>query len=356
MGKIITVIGTRPEIIRLSLIMKKLDKSTEHILVHTGQNYDKNLNDIFFEDFGLRKPDYYLGATGSVGNQIATVFPKLEKIIKKEKPCKALILGDTNSGLTAILFERLGIKTYHLEAGNRCGDLEVPEEVNRRVIDAVSSFNLPYTPGSRENLLREGQDKRRVIVTGNPIYEVICKHEKEIRNSDILSRLKVFPFNYFLSTFHRTETVDYKDRLVQVIIGLKAIGIKYNLPIICSIHPRTNHKLNEFGINSNGLTFLKPMNFFDFVHLEKFAKCVISDSGTVSEETCILQTPNVIARNSTERPETIECGSSMLSGVNAESILNCTVAMCNGSKTWVQPTGYIDVNVSDKVVKILLSK
>lgn len=357
MGKIITVLGTRPELIRLALIIKELDKLPDkHILVHTGQNYDSKLNDIFFEELGIRQPDYYLGAQGSLGNQMAIMFPKLEYIIEKENPTKALVLGDTNSGLTTILFERLGIKTFHMEAGNRCFDLNVPEEVNRRLIDSIASYNLPYTPGSRENLLMEGKDKNKVIVTGNPIYEVLSYYKSKITESPILSSLKLEPYKYFLSTFHRAETVDNKPKLIEIVNGLKEIHLEYGLPIICSVHPRTRSALEKFNINHEGLTFLEPLGFFDFVHLELYAKCVLSDSGTVSEETCILRTPNVIIRDSTERPETIECGSSILSGVDANRIKHCARIMCESKTNWEFPIGYIDHNVSGKVIKILLSK
>lgn len=358
MEKIITVLGTRPEIIRLSLIIKKLDKVSNHILVHTGQNYDNLLSQIFFDDLGIRSPDYYLGVRGSPGEQIGLILQKTEEIFLKEKPDKILILGDTNSGLCSIVAARMGIPVYHMEAGNRCGDVEVPEEVNRKIIDHISTYNFPYTPGSRENLLKEGIDKNKILMSGNPIYEVITTYEEQISQSKILSHY-VSPYPYFLVTFHRSECVDIPRKLNEILKSLTAIADQYEYPVIVSVHPRTRDKLERHSPNlslANSLiTFLEPLRFFDFVYLEKNALCIISDSGTCCEEGTILGTPTVICRETTERPEVIEAGSAMVSGINAENIVNC-VSIMKDRSNWDMPIGYMDKNVSDKIVQYLLGK
>jgi len=354
--KIVTILGTRPEIIRLSLIIKKLDKITEHILVHTGQNYVHCLNDIFFEELELRKPDFYLGVeSNSFGKQISGILKEVEKLLLQEKPDKVLILGDTNSALSAIIAERMGIPVYHMEAGNRCFDLKVPEEKNRKVVDSISTYAIPYTPGSRENLLNEGIPKSRIFVSGNPIYEVLKFYDNKIEESNILNRLKLEKNKYFLVTAHRSENVDFKDRLLEIVNGLKLVEKEYNLPIICSIHPRTASKLKKFNINveNKNIRLLEPFGFFDFVKLEKQAKCVLTDSGTVQEECAIFHVPTVTMRDTTERPETVECGSNIVSGVNSERIFQCTKIMLNNNRDWEYPEGYIDNNVSDKIVKYI---
>jgi len=351
--KIITVLGTRPEIIRLSRIIPKLDKVCNHILVHTGQNYDVKLSDIFFADLGLRKPDYYLKAKGSMGEQIAIILREIEKVFIKEKPDKVLILGDTNSGLSAIVAERMGIPVYHMEAGNRCYDKEVPEEVNRNIIDHVASFNFPYTPGSRENLIKEGIDKTKIITSGNPINEVLDYYSEQTYNSNILKKLKLSEQDYFLATFHRAECVDKPENLNQILKGLEMIEKKYKLPIIVSVHPRTRTKLKKLPKH---IKFLKPFGFFDFVELEYNALCMISDSGTCCEEGTILRTPTVICRNSTERPETIEVGSAILAGINADNILKCTDLMISSKIIWKMPIGYIDSSVSKKMIRYLTGR
>lgn len=349
--KILTVLGTRPEIIRLSRIIPKLDQACNHILVHTGQNYNTKLSDIFFTDLGLRNPDYYLNAKGSIGNQIAIIAKEIEKIFTKEKPNKVLVLGDTNSGLSAIIAERMSIPVYHMESGNRCYDKEVPEEVNRSIIDHVASYNFPYTPRSRENLIKEGIDRTKIITSGNPIYEVLKYYNKQIDESHILDILHLCKQGYFLVTFHRAECVDNPKKLNRILIGLEMIENEYKLPIIVSVHPRTRSKLNH---SLKGVQFLQPFGFFDFVKLEKHAFCMISDSGTCCEEGTILRTPTVICRNTTERPETIETGSAMLSGINSINILECTKTITLSDTNWEMPIGYIDNNVSEKMVKYLI--
>jgi len=353
-----TILGTRPEIIRLSIIINKLDQyAQKHILVHTGQNFTKTLSDIFFEQLQIRKPDYVLlNQQQSLGEQLAAMYTSLETLFIKEQPDKVLILGDTNSGLSSILAERMGIPVVHMEAGNRCFDLEVPEEKNRRVIDAISSFNLPYTPQSKENLLREGVPCNRIIVSGNPIYEVLEHYKSEIDQSNILATLKLKENDYFLVTTHRAENVDHQDRLLEIMSGLNKVAEAYGKRVICSIHPRTKSRIqNMSALEVHPLVeFHEPFGFFDFVKLEKHAFCVLTDSGTVQEECCLFHVPTVTIRKTTERPETIECGSNMLSGIDANQIVNCVHVMVNQQKNWSYPTGYDHKNVSDKVVKILL--
>lgn len=354
--RIITVLGTRPEIIRLSLIIKKLDELFDHILIHTGQNYDPKLNDIFFKDLGVRAPDYYLGAEAtSFGEQVSIIFKEVEKLLIKLKPDKVLILGDTNSGLAAVIAERMMIPVYHMEAGNRCYDLKVPEEKNRKIIDSISTIAIPYTPNSRENLLKEGIPKNRIFVSGNPIYEVLQYNMNKIENSKILEQLDVKKSEYFLVTAHRAENVDVKERLENIIKGLELIAKSYNLPIICSIHPHTRKKIEEFNIkvNNDKIRFMEPLGFFDFTKLEKNAKLVLTDSGTVQEECCIFNIPTVTMRDTTERPETVECGSNIISGLSSQNILNCTNLMLKAGNDWDYPVGYIDDNVSDKIIKYL---
>jgi UDP-N-acetylglucosamine 2-epimerase (non-hydrolysing) len=355
--KIMTILGTRPEIIRLVLIIKKLDKLCEHILIHTGQNYDPRLKDIFFEDLELRMPDVYLAAQApTMGVQISIILKEIEKQLIEKKPDRILILGDTNSGLAAIIAERMGIPVYHMEAGNRCFDLKVPEEVNRKIIDAVSSIAIPYTPGSRENLLREGLPKNRIFVSGNPINEVLNAYKEKIEKSQILNQLGISQGQYFLVTAHRSENVDIKERLEQIMLGLEKIANKYQLPIICSIHPRTKSKLEKYNLNPKNplIRLSEPFGFFDFVKLEKNARLVLSDSGTVQEECCIFHVPTVTLRDTTERPETLDCGSNIIAKVNAENILNCVHIMLNSPNEWELPIGYGDLNVADRIVRILL--
>ncbi|MFP5108867.1 non-hydrolyzing UDP-N-acetylglucosamine 2-epimerase [Neobacillus sp. C211] len=356
--KIMTILGTRPEIIRLSLIIKKLDKYAErHILVHTGQNYTSSLSDIFFQQLGIRDPDYILSDEQmSLGQQLSTMYKNLETIFIKEKPDKVLVLGDTNSGLSSILAERMGIPVFHMEAGNRCFDLEVPEEKNRRIIDTISSFNFPYTPQSKENLINEGIPRNRVIVSGNPINEVLEHFKDEIEQSKILEKLNLKEGSYFLVTIHRAENVDHEDRLLEIIKGINLVAEAYKKRVICSLHPRTKSRIqSSSAITVHPLVeFHEPFSFFDFIKLEKNAFCVLTDSGTVQEECCLFHVPTVTIRKSTERPETIECGSNILSGIDANQIVACVYIMVNLPKTWSFPEGYAYKNVADKIIKLLL--
>lgn len=353
-----TILGTRPEIIRLSLIIKKLDQYADsHILVHTGQNFTSSLSEIFFQQLKVRTPDYVLlNQQQTLGEQLAAIFSKLETIFLNEKPDKVLVLGDTNSGLSSILAERMGIPVIHMEAGNRCFDLEVPEEKNRRIIDAVSSFNLPYTPQSKENLLNEGIPSKRIYLSGNPIYEVLNHYNNEIEQSVILEKLNLDKEDYFLVTAHRAENVDHEDRLLEIMKGINLVAETYQKRIICSLHPRTKSRIElspKLEVHPL-IEFHEPFGFFDFVKLEKNAFCVLTDSGTVQEECCLFHVPTVTIRKTTERPETIESGSNILSGIDAKQIVNCVKVMVNQQKNWTFPEGYDHKNVSDKVLKIIL--
>ncbi len=354
--KILTILGTRPEIIRLCRVIAKLDNMCEQIIVHTGQNYDYNLNELFFNQLGVRKPNYFLEATGTFTAQIGIILSKLEKIIKEEKPDKFLVLGDTNSSMGAIVAKRLGIPVYHMEAGNRCYDDRVPEEVNRRIIDVSSDILMPYTERSRKNLISEGIPGNRIFVTGNPIFEVINYYEKDVEKSNILEQLEIEKSKYFLVTMHREENVDNPERLKSITKGLELVSNEFEKPVIVSTHPRTRNRIKEFNLkyDNNKIKFTDPFGFFEFIKLEKNAFCVLSDSGTVQEECAIFGVPNVTLRDTTERPETIECGSNILSGANSEQILLCTKIVVNSANTWTAPEEYLVDNVSDTVLKVVL--
>lgn len=356
--KVVTIVGTRPEMIRLSLIIKKLDQFADrHILIHTGQNFTPDLSDVFFKQLQLRAPDYVImNRHYSLGEQLAVMFAEAEKILLREKPDRMLLLGDTNSALLAILAERMGIPVIHMEAGNRCFDLNVPEEMNRKVIDAVSSVNMPYTRQSKANLIKEGVPSHRIIVTGNPIYEVLQHYANEIASSTALSLLSLTAKKYFLVTIHRAENVDHPANLNEILQGLNQVASYFGKPVICSMHPRTRSKLTDRQIKLKHplVRFHEPFGFFDFVKLEQEAYCVLTDSGTVQEECCIFGVPTVTVRTSTERPETVDCGSNVVSGIGAAQIIAATKVMTQMATEWECPEGYLDVDVSDKVVKFVL--
>jgi UDP-N-acetylglucosamine 2-epimerase (non-hydrolysing) len=353
--KVLTILGTRPEIIRLSRIIPRLDALGSHVVVHTGQNYDATLDEIFFRDLGVRKPDHYLGARGSFGAQIGTIISGMEEIFAKERPDRFLVLGDTNSSLAAIAAKRMGIPVYHMEAGNRCYDDRVPEEVNRRIIDHCSDVLLPYTMNSKQNLLREGIPSERILVTGNPIWEVIRHYDAGIQASTIVNRLGLRQDGYFLVTMHRAENVDLPERLTQLTEALRRIQSEFALPVIISTHPRTRARMAQFGLPTDdpNLRFLEPFGFFDFVTLEKHARCVLSDSGTVQEECSILRVPNVTIRDVTERPETLECGSNILTGADPDLVLACTRLALSSARDWNPPAEYVRENVAETVVRIV---
>ncbi len=356
MLKVMTIVGTRPELIRLCLIIKKLDQLCDQVLVHTGQNYDATLNDIFFEQLDIRKVDHYLGAKGSAGDQIGIMLSGIEKIIEKEQPDRFLVLGDTNSSLVAVMAKRMGVPVYHMEAGNRCYDDRVPEEVNRRVIDHSSDVLLPYTENSKQNLLAEGIPGKRIYVTGNPIKEVLDHFAPQIDSSTILHDLGLESGQYFLVTLHRQENVDIPERLAQFVKALNQLHQDYQLPVIWSVHPRTKKQLKQLSTVSlhEGVIVHEPFGLFEFVHLEKNARTVLSDSGTVQEECSIFGIPSVTLRDVTERPETIEAGSNMLSGAGPESIALCVKTVLGVGTSWTPPQEYVVADVSSKVVKILL--
>jgi UDP-N-acetylglucosamine 2-epimerase (non-hydrolysing) len=357
MMKIATVLGTRPEIIRLSRVIEKLDTMCDHTLIHTGQNYDPSLNDIFFRDLGVRAPDHFLEAqSGRFGDQVGQILSRAEEVFLQNRPDRLLILGDTNSGLAAFIAKRMGIPVYHMEAGNRCFDDRVPEEVNRRVIDHSSDVLMPYTERSRANLLREGIPSNRIFVTGNPILEVIEHYCEKIAASDVLQRLGIETGKFFLVTMHRAENVDLEPRLRALTTAFEELQKEYQLPIICSLHPRTRSKMLTFGLDveKSQIRFMEPLGFFDFIALEKQAFCAVSDSGTVQEECCIFRVPNVTIRDVTERPETVECGSNMLAGAEPEMIRAATRAVLKLDRAWNPPPEYVKPEVSSTVLKILL--
>jgi len=355
--KIMTVLGTRPEIIRLSAIIPVLDAHATHTLVHTGQNYDDRLNGLFFRELGIREPDCYMGVKGaSFGEQVGQILAKAEALFLEHRPDRVLVLGDTNSGLTAILARRLGIPVFHMEAGNRCYDDRVPEEVNRRVIDHSSSVLLPYTHRSRENLLREGIEGSRIFVTGNPIKQVLDRYAGAIAASDVLRRLGVSEGKHILVTMHRAENVDREDKLNDLVEALRRLAATHGFPVICSFHPRTRSKVEKFGVNISGdlLRFIEPLGFFDFVRLEQTAFCVLSDSGTVQEETCIFRRPNVTIREVTERPETLDCGSNYLAGTSPDEIVRAVGLVTSRGTNWTPPAEYDAPGVAETVARIVL--
>lgn len=355
--KILTIVGTRPELIRLSIVIPLIDKFAKQIIVHTGQNYDKNLDEVFFKNFNLRKPNYYLGARGSFGNQISIILKELEKIIEKEKPDRFFVLGDTNSSLGAIMAKRMGIQVYHAEAGNRCYDERVPEEVNRKIIDHSSNFLLSYTHRSAENLVKEGIDRKNIFVVGNPIFEVINFNKKKIEKSKILKKLKLKVKKYFLITLHRTENTIDPIRLDNFLNAFKKINEKYKIELIWPIHPRSKQSIINNKLNiPMGLRLIEPLDFFEFVKLEKNSLCVITDSGTVQEECALLRLPNITIRDTTERPETIEGGSNFITGDSSEMILNGVNISIKNKNNFRCPEEYKYKNVSNTILKILLQK
>jgi UDP-N-acetylglucosamine 2-epimerase (non-hydrolysing) len=347
--KILTILGTRPEIIRLSRIIPRLDHACEHRVLHTGQNYDPQLNDIFFQELELRRPDHVLDSRGSLAEQLSATFVGVEKYLKEFDPDAVLVLGDTNSGLSAVICERLGYPVFHMEAGNRCYDDLVPEEKNRRIIDHVSSVNLPYTELSRQNLLREGLVNNRILVTGNPIREVLDYYSGAIQHSNILTRLDLTPGGYVVATAHRAENVDHADRLENIMQALEIVAQQY--PVIFSCHPRTQQRLTR-ALHPN-IRILKPQGFFDWARLERDSKMAITDSGTVQEEMCLFQKPTITIRQTTERPETVHCGSNIVTGLDRDRIVAC-FEQARSLQPWQIPVEYKQSNVSNTITNILL--
>lgn len=357
--KLVTILGTRPEIIRLAECIKLCDKYFDHILIHTGQNYDYELNEIFFEDLELRKPDFFLNVAGKhLGETIGNVISKSFELLASEKPDALLVLGDTNSVLSTIAAKRLKIPIFHMEAGNRCFDQNVPEEINRKISDHISDINLTYTEHSRRYLLSEGFRKDHVFVTGSPLFEVLKKNEIKIQNSDVVNRLGLEEGKYIVVSAHREENIDLKNHFEILAESLNIVAEKYQMPIIFSTHPRTKKKIEILKIKFNSLIkSVAPLGFFDYVKLQQNAYVVLSDSGTISEESAIMGFPAVSIRTSTERPEAIDSGTIVLGGVSAESILNSisiTVGLKINSKIEL-PLGYEVNNTSERVVKVIQS-
>jgi UDP-N-acetylglucosamine 2-epimerase len=357
--KLVTILGTRPEIIRLSVIIKLADKVFDHCLVHTGQNYDYQLNEVFFKDLEIRKPDYFLNVVGNnLGETIGNVISKSFDLLSKEKPDALLVLGDTNSVLCTIAAKRLKIPIFHMEAGNRCFDQNVPEEINRKISDHISDINLAYTEHSRRYLLSEGFRKDHVFVTGSPLFEVLNNFNLQIENSKILKNLNLTMGKYFVVSAHREENIDLGDNFNVLVNSINEVAEKYKLPIIFSTHPRTQNRIKKNNIIFNALIKnIEPLGFFDYVNLQKNAFCVLSDSGTISEESAMMEFRAVSIRTSTERPEAIDAGSIVLGGITSKDILN-SIETCNQTfdkKNWTLPIEYKVNDVSQRVIKLIQS-
>lgn len=349
--KILTLIGTRPELIRLSVILKKLDKLCNHIIVYTNQNYEINLSLLFFEELSIRKPNYIFSQT-STGEFLGRGFIEFEKILNTEKPDKVLVLGDTNSGLLSILATKRGIPVYHMEAGNRCFDGHLPEELNRRLIDTASKYNLPYTENAKQNLLREGYHKNFVFKIGNPIREVLQYYDVQILSSSILSQLKL-TVGYVLLTLHRAENVNHISCLQRIVEAINKIAEE--VPVVYSFHPHTKDQLQKYGIKfSDKVRLIEPVGFFDFVKLEMGSTVILTDSGTVPEEASILHIPTIVLRNTTERQELMENGSLILAGTNTENILYAYQNIQEMKMDWDKLDDYSKLNVSDTVIRLLI--
>lgn len=356
--RLMTIIGTRPEIIKLSEIIKKADLFFDQIIVHTGQNFDYQLNEIFFKDLGIRKPDLYLGVVGkNLGETLGNVLTKSYEAILDHKPDAILILGDTNSALSAIPAKRLKVPIFHLEAGNRCFDENLPEEINRKIVDHISDVNLAYSEHARRYLLAEGVKPQQTYVVGSPMKEVLGIHAQEIEGSPILETLELKKGGYFLLSAHREENIDNEKSFFSLMNAINFLAEKYNLPVIYSLHPRSKKfvELRGFKFHPN-VQAMQPFGFFDYVHLQKNAKCVISDSGTLAEESALLNFPAVSIRTSTERPEALEKGSFVIGGITKDEICQAIeVAIGLSHEHFDSVPDYEDENVSLKVVKIIQS-
>ena len=356
--KLVTILGTRPEIIRLTEIIKLSDKIFDHILVHTGQNYDYTLNEIFFNDLELRKPNYFLDVAGDhLGETIGNVISKSYEVLIKEKPDALLVLGDTNSVLCTISAKRLKIPIFHMEAGNRCFDQNVPEEINRKISDHISDINLTYTENSRRYLLSEGFRKDHVFVTGSPLFEVLNTFKKQISKSSILEKLNLIKNKFFVISAHREENIDLGDNFLKLVETINCVADKYKLPIIFSTHPRTKNKINSSKIKFHPLVKnIEPLGFFDYVNLQMNSFCVLSDSGTISEESSMLRYPAISIRTSTERPEAIDAGSIVLGGIKVNNVMNSiNTCISTFEKDIALPSEYKTENVSKKVIRLIQS-
>ncbi len=358
--KVCTIIGTRPEIIRLSEVIKCCDRYFDHILVHTGQNYDYTLNEIFFEDLELRSPDHFLEAAGgNLGETMGNIIARSYELLEKERPDALLILGDTNSALSAISAKRLKIPVFHMEAGNRCWDWNVSEMINRKIVDHISDINLPYTEHSRRYLISEGIDGKTMFVTGSPMKEVLKKHMDRIEASDVLTRLHLEPQKYILLSAHREENIDLEDNFMQLMESVNAIAKKYKMPVIYSTHPRSAKFIEKRNFKFDPLVSnLKPFGFLDYNKLQKNAYCVMSDSGTLSEESAMLDFPAVLIRTSTERPEVLDKGTIVVGGIKSRDVLQAVelaTEMYANKEQVVEAEDYADENVPVKVVKLIQS-
>jgi UDP-N-acetylglucosamine 2-epimerase (non-hydrolysing) len=357
---LLTIIGTRPEIIRLSAVIKAADKYFNHILVHTGQNYDYSLNQVFFEDLGLRAPDHYLESVGgNLGETMGNIISKSYDVLVKEKPDALLILGDTNSALAAISAKRLKIPIFHMEAGNRCFDQNVPEEINRKIVDHISDINLPYTEHSRRYLLSEGVRKEHIFVTGSPMREVLDQHKDSILRSDILNTLSLKPNSYILVSAHREENIDIEENFMSLMTAINAIAERYQLPVIYSTHPRSMKFIESRKFVFHPLVRnLKPFGFLDYNKLQMNAYCVLSDSGTLSEESAMLGFTGILLRTSTERPEVLDKGTVVVGGIKGNEIeqaIELAIAIKENNEPSALIPDYTDTNVSIKVIKIIQS-
>ncbi len=358
--KLMTILGTRPEIIRLSEVIKCADKYFEHILVHTGQNYDYTLNQVFFENLGLREPDYYLESVGAdLGETMGGIIAKSYSLLVKERPDAVLILGDTNSALSAISAKRLKIPIFHMEAGNRCWDWNVSEMINRKIVDHISDINMPYTEHSRRYLLSEGIDGKTIFVTGSPMKEVLLKNRDSIEDSKVLSELGLKERGYILVSAHREENIDIEDNFFSLMDSINHIASRYDMPVIYSTHPRSKKFIDARGFKfDQRVRNLKPFGYFDYNKLQENAFCVLSDSGTLSEESAMMGFPAVLIRTSTERPEVLDKGSVIIGGIKSKDVeqaVEMAVGMYDNREPYVEAPDYADENVSVKVVKLIQS-
>lgn len=358
--KLMTILGTRPEIIRLSAVIRCADRYFDHILVHTGQNWDKRLNDIFFEELQLRKPDYYLNAVGAhLGETMGNIIARSYEVIQKERPDAVLVLGDTNSALSAISAKRLKVPIFHMEAGNRCWDWNVPEMINRKIVDHISDINLPYTEHSRRYLLSEGLDGKTIFVTGSPMREVLRDAANGINESRVLETLGLSPRKYLLLSAHREENIDNQENFFSLMNAVNRIAERYQMPVIYSMHPRSKKYIVQRGFQFQPLVrSMEPFGFFDYNQLQKNSFCVLSDSGTLSEESAILGFPGVLLRTSTERPEVLDKGTVVIGGIRGEDVeraITLAVSMSENGEETVMAEDYDDTNVSVKVIKLIES-
>lgn len=362
--KVMTILGTRPEIIRLARVMARLDEYTDQVIVHTGQNYDYELNEIFFEDLGVRRPDHFLGTGGgSLGETLGKILTESEKVLKQERPDAVLVLGDTNSAIAAIMARRLKVPIYHMEAGNRSFDRNVPEETNRKIVDHIADFNLVYTEHARRHLLSEGIQHRRIYLTGSPMREVLERYRPRIEASDVLARLDIKPRGYFIVSLHREENVDNSQRLSALVSALNTLAERHDMPIIVSTHPRTYKRLNAVSTEAIDprIRYMKPFGFHDYNHLQMKAFCAISDSGTIAEEASILGFPAITPRDAIERPEGLDTGCLIMTGLDRDTILSGVEAV---TRMFAQrrdaglphpvPADYEITNTSERVVGLIL--